>query len=402
MNSLKIVELQNVGQIRHAEATLGDLTVLVGPQASGKSIFLQFLKLILDTGYVHEQLKKHGIEWDRKVPGFLDVFFGEGMRGLWKPNSKVLVDRKPQSMSELVTPRNRRRESTVFYVPAQRVLSLANGWPKPFHGFSAEDPFAVRDFSETFRLLLEHEFGSSQVDLFPKANRLKSEYRQLLARTVFANASLCIDRLGAQKRLLLQQGSVSCRDSGARTGSEILDEQKIPFMAWSAGQREFVPLLMGLYWLMPSAKTKQRTGVETVILEEPEMGLHPFAVSAVMLLVFELLWRGYRVCLSTHSTHILDVVWAWRLMQERKVDSSLLLDVFDVQKTQAMKSVAETVMAKSARVYFFDREGNSHDISALDPGSDKVFEAGWGGLSEFSSRVNDVVARAMNGVRGSP
>ena len=37
--------LNNIGQIKHADLRFGDLTVLVGPQASGKSITLQWLKL---------------------------------------------------------------------------------------------------------------------------------------------------------------------------------------------------------------------------------------------------------------------------------------------------------------------------------------------------------------------
>jgi predicted ATPase len=44
--------LQQVGPLYHADRTFADLTVLVGPQATGKSIALQFLKLLVDTGFV--------------------------------------------------------------------------------------------------------------------------------------------------------------------------------------------------------------------------------------------------------------------------------------------------------------------------------------------------------------
>ena len=87
-------------------------------------------------------------------------------------------------------------------------------------------------------------------------------------------------------------------------------------MAWSAGQREFVPLLMGLYWLMPAARASQRGDLEWVIIEELEMGLHPRAIAVVLLLVLELLWRGYRVCLSSHSPHVLDLVWALQVIKQ--------------------------------------------------------------------------------------
>lgn len=383
MPPLSSLKLEHVGQITRADVRVADLTVLVGPQATGKSIFLQFLKLALDTGYIHDQLRKHGIDWKRNLPEFLDVYLGEGMHGLWRATgrqSAVVVNGEPLAMTDLVTPRHRTRKASVFYIPAQRVLSLANGWPRPFQGFASEDPFAVRDFSETFRLLMEQEF-SRTADLFPKTNRLKREYRELLSDHVFGGFRLQVDRHGAQKRLVLQEGAGG---------------QPIPFMAWSAGQREFVPLLMGLYWLMPGARTNKRGDLEWVVIEELEMGLHPRAIAVVLLLVLELLWRGYRVCLSSHSPHVLELVWALRVIKSHRADPTSLLQVFGVRKSAPMKAVAAEALQKETRVYYFDRDGGVLDISNLDPGSEDAREAEWGGLSEFSGRVADVVAGVVN------
>jgi len=380
---IKSLKLERIGQIQNAEVRFGDLTVLVGPQATGKSIFLQFLKLVADTGYVHDELRKHGIDWQRSLPSFLDVYFGEGMQGIWHNGdspSAITVDGQPADAKELARPMNRSKKSSVFYIPAQRVLSLANGWPRPFTSFASEDPFAVRDFSETFRILMEQELGRTEA-LFPKTNRLKKEYRDLLSRHVFGGFGLRVDRHGAQKRLVLQR-----EEAG----------KSIPYMAWSAGQREFVPLLMGLYWLMPSARVKRRQPIEWAIIEELEMGLHPNAISVVLLLLMELLWRGYRVCVSTHSPHVLEVVWALRTMRKYKAEPRDLLDLFEVATTKPMTEVASAVLQREARVYYFDRNGQTKDISDLDPGSEHRWEAGWGGLSEFSGHVNDVVARVVN------
>lgn len=387
MSAITSLKLERIGQIDSANVSFGDLTVLVGPQATGKSIFLQFLKLVLDTGYVHDQLRRHGIDWKGGVEEFLDVYLGEGMRGIWHDNkrqSAISLNGQPYDMLGLATVRHRSKKGTLFYIPAQRVLSLANGWPRPFQGFASEDPFMVRDFSETFRLLMEHEFSRVE-NLFPKTNRLKREYRDLLSKHVFGGFGLHVDRHGAQKRLVLKQES---------------SNNTIPFMAWSAGQREFVPLLMGLYWLIPSAKTTRRGDFEWVVIEELEMGLHPCAISVVLLLVLELLARNYKVCLSTHSPHVLDVVWAMRMIKEHKAAATKLLDVFNVSKTQSMKDVAKRALHKEMKVYYFDREGTTHDISNLNPGAEDETEAGWGGLSEFSGRVGDIVASVVNGSKG--
>jgi hypothetical protein len=385
---IESLKLERIGQIHQADVTFGDITVLVGPQASGKSIFLQFLKLVADTGYVHEQLRKHGIEW-RQLSDFLNVYLGEGMQEIWhngQAPSAIAVNSQTVEATELARRLHRTRKSSVFYIPAQRVLSLANGWPRPFTGFSSEDPFAVRDFSETFRILMEQELGRVEA-LFPKTKRLKREYRDLLSRNVFGGFGLSVDRHGSQKRLVLK------RDERSKA---------IPYLAWSAGQREFVPLLMGLYWLMPRASVKRRKDIEWVIIEELEMGLHPNAISVVLLLVMELLWRGYRVCISTHSPHVLDVIWALRTIQEYEADPNNLLDVFGVRKNDATRAVASEALSKDARVYYFDRDGHTRDISRLDPGSENALEAGWGGLSEFSGRINEIVAKVRNQSQNLP
>ncbi|MEW6742384.1 MAG: hypothetical protein AB1486_06465 [Planctomycetota bacterium] len=123
-----------------------------------------------------------------------------------------------------------------------------------------------------------------------------------------------------------------------------------PFPTWSAGQREFVPLLMGLYWLLPAAKVSRRGDLQWVIIEELEMGLHPCAISVVLLLVMELLWRGYRACLSTHSPHVLDVVWALRTIREQGAEPKRLLDVFVVRKSEPMKELVVRFTVKRAYV----------------------------------------------------
>ena len=219
-------------------------------------------------------------------------------------------------------------------------------------------------------------------EIFPQTRRLKNELRKILDRTVFHGFGLRVDIYGSQKRLVLK----------AKGG-----EATLPFMVWSAGQREFVPLLMGFYWLLPPTKVSRRQDVEWVIIEEPETGLHPNAISAVLLLILDLLARGYRVCVSTHSPHVLDVVWGLKVIREHQSPSTRILELFGTPKTLPMKDMADKVLGKIARVYYFDREtGCTRDISGLDPGSDEASEAGWGGLSEFSGHVADVVAKVVN------
>lgn len=372
--------LSDIGQIRHADIEFGDLTVLVGPQASGKTIFLEMLKLFVDTGHIHQQLLKHGLDWSGVTRTFLDIYLGEGMGAVQQPNSRLDVDGTVLLLDDLATRRNRSRKNRLFYVPAQRVMTINNGWPLPFQSYGAQDPYIVREFSESFRRLMEKEVSVGGA-LFPQTQRLKKSHRDLLNKSVFRDFELRIDSHGAQRRLVLGRADGSAH---------------IPFMTWSAGQREFVPLLMGLYWLLPASKVSRRDDIEWVILEELEAGLHPNAITAVLFIVLDLLARGYRVCLSTHSPHVLDLVWAIRELQRNHGEVDSLLYLFDSPRNPQTRKLADSVMKKTFRVFYFDTAtGTTRDISNLDPGSPDRGESEWGGLTEFSSRAADAVARAV-------
>jgi len=374
------LKIHNLGQIKEANLTFGDLTVLVGPQATGKSIALQLLKLMVDAGQVQEEMGRYGLDWEHKLPDFLDVYFGEGMRSIWQEGSTSIEwEGKAVDLQQVAKRKRPNKEESLFFIPAQRVLALRDGWPRPFTDYTPGDPFAVREFSEKLRVLVEQEFGASG-DLFPQERRLKREFRDLLQRHVFSNFHLKVDKFRSQKRLVLGTG----------------EKDSLPYMVWSAGQREFVPLLLGFYWLMPPTKVSTRGHIRWVVLEELEMGLHPRAIAVVLLLVFELMKRGYRVCLSTHSPQVLDAVWALKHLRENNATAEALLNIFEATNTQAMQELATTVMKKTVNVFYFNREtGLTSDISDLDPSAEEDGQAGWGGLSEFSGRANKAVARIV-------
>jgi energy-coupling factor transporter ATP-binding protein EcfA2 len=366
------LEVRNLGPIREASVALADLTILVGPQASGKSIFLQTLKLALDRDSILGRLRLEGLDWHGDGPTLLDLYFGEGMRAIWTKRTMVelLGGRKrvvePAKLARARAQPNSR--TSVFYIPAHRALTLRNGWPRHFGDYALGDPFVVREFSDTLRLLLEYWERDVMQSSFTDPTRT------LVQQGVFGDFQLRLDTNSPQKRLVLQQDA----------------RPPLPFMVWSAGQREFSPLLLGLNFVM--SRTGDR-GNRVVVLEEPEMGLHPKAITAVLLLVLELLRRDYRVCVSTHSPHILDLVWALRVFRERRAGPAQILDIFGMKDDTEGKKIATGVLQRSVHVYYFDRQLKQvTDISRLDPDSPHVPETNWGGLIEWSTRVSDTVA----------
>jgi ABC-type multidrug transport system ATPase subunit len=59
---MKQLHVEQLAQIRKADVEFGDITLLVGPQASGKSVFLQLL--VKDHGPITKTLKRYGYSYE--------------------------------------------------------------------------------------------------------------------------------------------------------------------------------------------------------------------------------------------------------------------------------------------------------------------------------------------------
>lgn len=363
----------NLGPIKQATVDFGDLTVFVGPQASGKTILLETLKLAVDDDAVMATLRLQGYDWRSDVPQLLDMYFGEGMRSLFSGKTLIRWQRRTFQWKQLTAPPRAQifPDESILYVPAHRALVFHAGWPRNFNDYSAGDPFVLRGFSEHLRLYMEQ---SPEV-VGEADDALGTTTRKLLQSGIYGAYGLDLERQGPRRRLVLRS------EDGA----------SLPFLAWSAGQREFSPLVLALRCLPERAQAPEH--FDWIVIEEPEMGLHPQAITAVLFLVLDLLERGYRVTLSTHSPHVLDLLWALRVFRERSASAKQVLALFQASNNTRNRKIAAAALEKDIRVYSFDRQtGLVDDISRLDPDSDNKAEVTWGGLVGFSTHVSDVVA----------
>jgi AAA domain, putative AbiEii toxin, Type IV TA system len=386
------LQVKNLGPIQSADLSFGDLTVIVGPQATGKSIFLQTLKLLLDRDQIHDTFKHHSMSFNDRTDAFMEGYFGRGLSGAWSAKSRLTWKGKSVDLSDYAKPsKSTTRHERMFYIPAQRVMSLPGGVSKNFGEFNFGDPYTLRAFSDAVHDLIQNEFGAKG-ELFPGPNRLNATLRTPIQRHLFGGNSLAIDDKDFTKRLGLQVAG---------------QKQPLGFLSWSAGQREFTPLLMGAYWLCPTTN-RRKTGktvnecIEWVVIEEPEMGLHPQGISAVLLLVLELMRRGYKVVLSTHSPVVLDMVWALQEFKKLGSSEASVRDIFELSSTPDAKKIAQSALTKNYGVYFFERDGSVRDISSLDPGAIETAESEWGGISGFATRTNNAIADAVAAAEARP
>ncbi|NKE44361.1 ATP-binding protein [Roseomonas frigidaquae] len=372
------LHIRNFAHLQDVKLNFGDLTVVVGPQGAGKSLALQWLKIALDGRQVADALRAAGHPADRP-DAIIDLIFGSGMSAAWRPGSTSVAFGRSEISLKGVARRGSGSEN-LFFVPAHRSILIHDGWASPFQKLTSETPAVARLFSQN---LFNRFSGNEAKTLFPVEKRLKKEIREKINDAVFHGGTVGIeeDQQHAQ-RLKLVHGNMH-----------------LPFMTWTAGQREFTPLLLGLYHLLPPTQLRKRKDIDWVVIEEPEMGLHPQAITAVMLLVLDLLWRGYRVVLSTHSPHVLAMMWMMQILKKNRARWQLICQAFDVQ-ARPMQAVAEAALTKDYRSFLleFDDLGQvkSVDISDLDPSSDDDRVAGWGGLTGYSSKFADTVRTAVN------
>ncbi len=382
MSATATLAIKNFAHLSDVSLEFGDLTVLVGAQGVGKSLALQWLKTAIDGKQIVAALREAG--QNAEPDKLIDLIFGVGMGGAWSKHTSIKF--KGHLLSKATIDKRGNGTEKVFFIPAHRAMLISDGWAAPFQKLTAETPVVARLFSQNlFDLFSPASTGQL---LFPRDRVLKKQYRDLIDDAVFHGGNIGLEEDAQHtKRLKLTHGAA-----------------QLPFMTWTAGQREFTPLLLGLYHLLPPRKVIKQPDIDWVVIEEPEMGLHPQAVTVVMLLCLDLLWRGYRVVLSTHSPLVLTVVWMLGRLRETSARWQLVCDAFGLDNSShsALKKVAEAVLDKKkvlkTHLLSFDEKGlvRSKDISELDPGDEDDDVSGWGGLAGFSSQFGETVRRAAN------
>lgn len=379
------ITVKEFGPIQEVNAELGDLTVLIGAQASGKSLFLQMFKLIKDRVAILKSLENYGFVVNNKLENLLNRYLGEGLSSMWTEKSEFILNDKVYTRECFERLPEGDPADKVFYIPAQRILSIADGRPKYFMEFSENDPFVLRKFSDTLRLLVQNGLGDSGV-LFPLPNRLKSTIKSMYNKAIFHGGKIVFDEKGGQRKIAMD-----------------VENMHLPLMTWSAGQKEFMPLLMAFYCLSgPPQRVVNRKQYQYIILEEPEMGLHPLAIQTIILQMIEFIHAGYKVVVSTHSPILLEFVWAYNYLKNipEKKRVGALCEVFGIQSSKKDNlNFLNDIYEKDIKTYYFSRNTSgkveAKDISSLDVYSEDVAINEWGGLTQFSSKANEVVSKYM-------
>ena len=139
---MKSFKITNFGPINEVNIQLGDLTILLGPQASGKTLFLQMLKLLIDKDHIVQTLARYNYVTNKQPDLILNYYFGDRLSSMWKENTVIEADGKNYKKSCLLNQKAGNAVEEVFYVPAQRILSISDGRPKNFMEYDISSPIS--------------------------------------------------------------------------------------------------------------------------------------------------------------------------------------------------------------------------------------------------------------------
>lgn len=208
---MESLEVNNFGPIEKAKVNFGDLTFIVGPQASGKSLFLELLKYLLDKDFILSNLKRFNYVVESSNPKkILDLFFGEGMNEAFREDTDIFLNGKRLTTNSLLTfDQENLTTERMFYIPAQRILSISDGRPKNFMEFDVATPYVLRLFSETLRIYLQG--GLDNAVIFPAGKRLKEALLNSFDENIFHGGKIVMEDVAGLRKFKMRIDSAILR-----------------------------------------------------------------------------------------------------------------------------------------------------------------------------------------------
>jgi DNA repair ATPase RecN len=91
VSSTVTLAVENFAHLSEVSVELGDLTVLVGAQGTGKSLALQWFKTAMDGKQIVAALRDAGQNVDQPDK-LVDLIFGVGMGGAWRKSTTIKLD----------------------------------------------------------------------------------------------------------------------------------------------------------------------------------------------------------------------------------------------------------------------------------------------------------------------
>lgn len=335
------IKVENFSCIKHADLELGRLTVLVGPQASGKSVLSK-----LSYYFIEQLLQQHIAVVDGKP---FDKFEAEikSRFAEWFPVSawgdkkfKIQFEHGDFSLTLTRSSYGKSIKDTVRLAASRQVKELYSSLMEALKSArkKAHTPtdfgFEVRwELQRLLRRKLTDALGDESIQwqtyvpagraFFTTLGRAIAAFEQGAALdpitvrfgrmyTSFQSETRLHPRTSPEQKsadeelAALLGGTVEWEDE--RPLLRLTDGRLVPFFALSSGQQELLPLVLALT-SMSHFYDDHRNGSQFLYVEEPEAHLFPSAQSRLVQQLAALLKRNRRrLLITTHSPYVLSKI----------------------------------------------------------------------------------------------
>ena len=328
------LKLRNYRRLREVDIPLKRHTVIIGENNTGKSSVLELLDIALNPTrrgiFLEESDCTHGfdpdttqIEAEIEIKPWTGPVFGTVERALFDPHIDILpegnerillkLDHSLDPEDEAFRTRIRfikadgeddgpfmtslRRKIPFFMIPALRsaardLLNRSGTWGRIVSGIklTTESKESIKDIStkaaeEIMQLVLGNELFSETTSNFGEVFKAVLWQEETLGELSFS-------AMPANQRELLQAMQIIIKNPGDFNGVSILDH--------GDGTQSIAVVALMLAYINAMGYSNA-----SLAMEEPESHLHPHATRSLI----RYLWnRPRQVIITTHSTHVTDVV----------------------------------------------------------------------------------------------
>jgi ABC-type cobalamin/Fe3+-siderophores transport system ATPase subunit len=404
---MRTLEVENFSVIKKAAIEFGRITVLIGPQSSGKSILCKLAffshNLLL--------LGQNTIEEEGSYERFLQVASEEFAKLFpsqsWGSKRFKIRYRCGGFAVDIVRKRYKRdpKDKAAFLLPTWFAELYKTTHHRIQTGRKRQgDPLARaafrRDFSQRARLKLGPEWNSDQLFIPAGRSFFSSVGKALAAFEEGGSIDPLTLRFGRQvnwnfdeysflnrtkhvselSKLLKDESSSllggSVREERSKTVFVSSDGRILPLSNLSSGQQELLPLLSTLArrirWEMP----------QMLFIEEPEAHLFPSAQASLVSL-FASIAQDTRpnisIVLTTHSPYILS-----------KFNNLIMAG--QLSKKRALRASVEKIIKPP----FWVKEGNIRAYSIENGGTTNIIDSSGLINGEYLDRVSELIGREFD------
>lgn len=302
------IHIQGYKSLKDVEVELGELNVLIGANGSGKSNFLNFFNFLL-------AIRREGLGLEVAKGGGVNSFLHYGRKTTKELKWDILFSREEFEYKAALTPSNgeyfvfasevanmmgadyklgaghkeskiRAQTNEIGNLSLAIVIDLDGIATYHFHDTSVNSPLNQPSSTDLKHLRLRQHGENIAGFLYTLKAHAPKRYK-LLLKTVASIAPYFLEfrwqELGQQKQSLTWVSRYS--------------DEVFRFTDFSDGTQRFIALCCVFL---------QEDLPDTIVIDEPELGLHPTAIAKLVGLMRSAVGRGAQVITATQSTDFVD------------------------------------------------------------------------------------------------